>query len=181
MLSTNGAASAAVTATRSAVREPRLSPSSSSARVPSVEHRGHRRESDGAGHERADRHDQPDLEQRGQGAGDAQARDRPEWQLEPDREHQQDHAELRQHVHELGVGHQRHRHVRADHQTGQHVAEHDRHAQRLEHDGDRCSAAQHDHELDEDARGGHRDRSPACGRPALGSSNRARIIGASVR
>jgi hypothetical protein len=49
--------------------------------------------------------------------------------LEAEREHEQDHAQLGQRVHDGRVGDQRHRHVRPDDQPGDDVAEHHRLAQ----------------------------------------------------
>jgi hypothetical protein len=52
-------------------------------------------------------------------------------ELEPEREHEQDHAQLGERVHHVGVGDERDRHVGADDEPGQHVAEHDRQPEAL--------------------------------------------------
>ena len=64
-------------------------------------------------------------------------------ELEPEREHQQDDAELGERLDDLRVGDERDRDVRPDDQPGEHVAEHDRLAQALEQDGRDRRDAQH--------------------------------------
>ena len=56
-------------------------------------------------------------------------------ELEAEREHQQDDADVRQRVGQLGIDGERSRHVGADQQPGQQVAEHDGQAQALEDRG----------------------------------------------
>ena len=70
-----------------------------------------------------------------------------EAELEPEREHQQDHAELGERVHRVAFGDERDRDVRPDDQPGEQVAEHDRLVQALEHDRRDCRHAQHDREV----------------------------------
>lgn len=79
-------------------------------------------------------------------------------------------------MNERCVGHKWNRHVRADHETGQHVAKHDGHVKRLKYNGDHGSAAKHDHELDEDPRTGHGDSLLRCGGAAIGSSAGAGVV-----
>ena len=111
---------------------------------------------EGAGDQRPGHDHERDLEQRRGGGGEADPRDRRQPELGADGEHQQDHAELGQDVDEAGVGDERHRHVRADQQPGEHVAEHHGQPERLEHHGDDRGGAEDHHQLDQDARPGHR-------------------------
>ena len=56
-------------------------------------------------------------------------------ELEPEREHQQDHAELGERVDALRIGEQRNRHVGPDDQAGDQIADDDRLANFLKDDG----------------------------------------------
>ena len=57
-----------------------------------------------------------------------------EGELEPEREHEKDHAQLRQRVHSSLIGDEGNRDVRADDGSGQQISEDDRLVQPLEHD-----------------------------------------------
>jgi hypothetical protein len=58
-----------------------------------------------------------------------------EVELEAERKHQEDDAELGQRLDDAGIGHDRDRDMRPDDQSRDDVTEHDRLAQPLEHDG----------------------------------------------
>ena len=65
----------------------------------------------------------------------ADADELPEAELEAEREHQEDHAELGERLRPIAtIGDERDGHVRTDDQAGDDVAEHDRLAQALEDD-----------------------------------------------
>ena len=70
--------------------------------------------------------------------------------LQPQREHQQNHAELGEGVDALGVGEQRNRHVGPDNQAGDQIADHDRLANFLKDDGGDGGDAQHHREIFEE-------------------------------
>ena len=67
-------------------------------------------------------------------------------ELEPEREHQQDHAELGERLDDVRVGDERDADVRADDQPGEDVAEHDRLTEALGDQAGRASRAEHDRE-----------------------------------
>ena len=79
----------------------------------------------------------------------ADTRDGPDAELEPDREEQEDHAELGQRLDEVNVGDRR-RDVRPDQQPGEDVAEHDRQVQALEYEHGSRGGADDERELGED-------------------------------
>ncbi len=85
--------------------------------------------------------------------GDAGGRPDPdqaaEAELEPEREHQEDHAQLGERLDDLPVGEQRDRHARTDDEPGQDVAEHHRLPEPLEQDRRDARRAQHDRQGDE--------------------------------
>jgi len=83
---------------------------------------------DGAEHEH-----QPDLDHGRDHGAHADAHHAAHAQLEPDREHEQDDAELGQRRDHALVGDEPHARVRADQDAGDEVAQDDRQAQALEH------------------------------------------------
>ena len=87
--------------------------------------------------EAADRESQPDheagLEQGGEPGRRPDFREPAETELEPERKHQEDDAQLRERLHDDRVGHEGDRHVGPDDQPGDDVAQHDRLTQALEH------------------------------------------------
>src|SRR5947209_6854078 len=85
--------------------------------------------------EAADRESQPDheagLEQGGEPGRRPDFREPAETELEPERKHQEDDAQLRERLHDDRVGHEGDRHVGPDDQPGEDVAQHDRRPARL--------------------------------------------------
>ena len=100
--------------------------------------------------EAADRESQPDheagLEQGGEPGRRPDFREPAETELEPERKHQEDDAQLRERLHDDRVGHEGDRHVGPDDQPGDDVAQHDRLTQALEHHRRHRSHAEDDRE-----------------------------------
>ena len=99
------------------------------------------------------------LDDRHEPGGGADPDQLAQAELQPQREHQQDHAELGELMGHAGVGEQRDRHVGPDDQAGQQVAEHHRLLEPLEQDGGDRGHAQDGRQVRQ-----HADRPSARGR-----------------
>ena len=76
-----------------------------------------------------------DLQRGDEARGRAEANQLAHAELEPEREHQEDHAELGERVDALGIGEQRNRHVGPDDHAGDQIADDHRLADFLKNDG----------------------------------------------
>jgi hypothetical protein len=85
-------------------------------------------------HREPEPHHQARFQERGQPRGRADGGQLPEAELESDREHQENHAELRQRLHDVGIGHERDGEVRTNDQAGDQIAQDHGLAQPLEDD-----------------------------------------------